>query len=185
MARALITLVFCLFFVPVVAACYSFDPLSEFKLIIYDLKINHEELTKNCDQDSCLKKGDAIVIRSNYDERVSLVIAPSSVVILLPYSMDGNNKAAVSEIDPKQFDWSQAIKTDLEFLKNKNVLSLSDQEVKDLAAAGRSHPKIVFCGERWTPANLNGHCHKGQIIFAKCAGQMDVQKFVLPVKGLK
>jgi len=143
-------------------ACQSAD--SAFTLNIANLDIDTNKLKNLCTQQTCAAKGGSIIIRSHYDKRVGVIIGSSflgyrGVSIKLPYAIKEDLDLAVkTEIAPEEYNWSASVAKDLNFLKTKGVLIISDSDIETISKLAKNDTNILNCENKWKAAGSPCNC---------------------------
>ena len=182
------------FFVTVSPACISPDQI--FMVTVNGLSINTYKLNEACEDNSCnikafFQSGRAfkqIVFRSHYDKKVAVVVTNSmnskaALALKLPYRLDKKNVPTVAELDPKKFNWPEAMKTELIYLKKIGVLKIEDADIDTISPLAGSGRNIIFCGDKWQVGD--GCRRNGEVTQTNCISDDLAEQPILPIFMLK
>ncbi|MEM5868475.1 MAG: hypothetical protein QXL09_00790 [Candidatus Aenigmatarchaeota archaeon] len=143
---------------------YACEPMdARFSLVIGELNIDFERLQSICTASTCNSFEKDIILKSECDERVAIIISPgdnfikNKIIIKLPYSIE-KDKIIESEINPENFDWKSCVKKELENLRNAKIISISEREIEIISSLAEAHKNILLCNNSWESLNANCNC---------------------------
>lgn len=160
-------------------ACFDSD--GKYRLVIENLKNDHSKLIAICEKqkEACLSFSYSRerIIRSKYDELVSLQIVDDSIVVRLPYDIKKGvgiekDKLLKTTHDPNVFNWKEEIKVDLIFLKKLGVVTLDNDEIQQIIDLAEGGVHLDSSGNSWRLLRFRG-----------CGG--DLSKISLPKNQLQ
>lgn len=184
-----------IFPIAMVHGCMSFNGLVN--LTIRDLRADVSVLKKLCTADSCLStsgSSKSIVLRSHFDQRVQVNISEPtgneqtiSINIRLPYALNKHGAPIPTEIKPETYNWKGSAKTDLMFLKEAGVLSMTDAEIKTIADLAEPGIIIHYCQGKWNQTRSNCQCRpdKTDVACYRCGGGGSSEQFSLPKQRIQ
>ncbi|MCD6434140.1 MAG: hypothetical protein J7L14_00845 [Candidatus Diapherotrites archaeon] len=177
--RYLLIVAFALSILTNTFACVALD--YRFTLNIGGININEQPLIKACSPAKCVITDDYISLISHYDSRVTVLIGrtPSifgfrGVSLRLPYAISEEGIPYATEINPEKFDWKNAVKTDLAFLKKLGVIEISDSEILQISKIADSGKNIMVCNGKWQAFEANCRCENDSKVCVKCFGTAPV-----------
>jgi len=141
--------------ISMVSACRDAD--AEFTLKI-KTDIDLSKLIATCSANTCTSSNGYVTLISQYDTRVAVIVGDNlndfgnefeGLIIRLPYDLDDSSNPIISTINPEEFNWKEASKTDLNFLNGLEVVNLSDTEIDAISELSRSVVMIKKCEEGW------------------------------------
>lgn len=112
-------------------------------------------ILENCNID---RDAMTLTIQSHYDNRVALIFSQfldkNELVIetFIPYELNESQgyyngcPYIIKEIDPKSYSYKESIKTDLTYLKNLEILDISDSEIEKISEVGDG---AINCNGIW------------------------------------
>jgi hypothetical protein len=149
-----------------VSACRDAD--AEFTVKI-KTDIYLESISPYCTEQTCIQGDFHIVLKSQYDERVAVIIGDNlenfgkefeGIMIKLPYDLEDGlpDSPEISSINPYEFNWEECAKTDLTFLKDVGVINLTSEELNTISELSDSGKNIQLCEEGWESFNYFFAC---------------------------
>ncbi|MBU5678564.1 MAG: hypothetical protein QXJ96_02425 [Candidatus Aenigmatarchaeota archaeon] len=142
-------------------ACEPMD--ARFSLVIGDLNIDFERLQSICTASTCKYFGKDIILKSDCDDRVAIIISAGEdfiknrIIIKLPYKIE-EDRIIEGEINPEDFDWKGCVKKELENLRNAEIISISEREIEIISSLAEAHKNILLCNNSWESLNANCNC---------------------------
>jgi hypothetical protein len=208
-------LLFSILCLNITSACPIFG--GDFGLSISGLKLNSnlnmDKLINLCTKENCVidynKK--QVTIQSHYNSQVALIIFGADannigIYEVIPYKLNQSCEnpkycPIPDKINPNNYNWKEAVTTDLNFLKGKGILDISENDLSDITAVSTHGGEILYCEKKWQMATgeacvytlkdvndssptfgKNINIDGGQLVSTDCGG-ISAELLVLPLKG--
>lgn len=152
----LLAVILVIFLSGIAIACMP-GPTAYFRLDVYDVKVDMQQLRSLCNTENCVVDDakDLIIIRSMYDQEVGLEIGKDSVSLQLPFKKNSSGEVEADFSEDKNFSWEGCLRSDLESLKERGIIEISSDQIKEVSLLANPGAKIVFEEREWKAYGAN------------------------------